>query len=308
MKRILKIAIDTILYVVIAILLCYIVLKATNKIGIYKVLTGSMEDGIHTGDYIIVKHTKDLEVGDIVTYKRSNYYITHRIIELDKERGKLITKGDANNIEDDPAVDMSEVVGKCMYKSALIKFIITYKFVLIFLFLILFSASTILGILTKKEKEKSNLLENDNDENNIEKNEENKIEETNEKLESEIIEEAVIEEASEIDENKEDIAEETVEEVVEEATEENKDDINEETTEEVEDNPEEVEETVEKNKEESNLDNEDEDLKKIKEEIDDIYNVDESNGETDNIYNVDDETMGDDISEEKDDNNSSNLS
>ena len=90
MKKVIKIIIDTILYIVIAILLGYIVLKATNKIGIYKVLTGSMEDGIHPGDYIIVKHTKDLKLGDIVTYRRNNYYITHRIIAFDEENDLLL--------------------------------------------------------------------------------------------------------------------------------------------------------------------------------------------------------------------------
>ncbi len=176
MKRILKIAIDTLLYVVIAILLCYIVLRAANKIGIYKVMTGSMEDGIHAGDYIIVNHTKDLKLGDVITYTRHNYYITHRIVDITPNG--LITKGDANNTEDDP-VQLNEVVGKVLYKSALIKFIITYKFILIGAFILLFFASTALGILNKNE-DNDEEIENDEVDNNEEI--ENNVDEINKTL------------------------------------------------------------------------------------------------------------------------------
>ena len=161
MKRIIKIAIDTILYAVIAILLFYVVLRAANQIGIYRVMTGSMEDGIHAGDYIIVKYTKDLKVGDVITYTRSNYYITHRIVEMTPQG--LITKGDANNTSDDP-VQMDEVVGKVIYKSALIKFIVTYKFILIGVFVLLFIASSILGEINKRIKKEENDEEIDNNE------------------------------------------------------------------------------------------------------------------------------------------------
>lgn len=177
MKRIIKIAIDTLLYAVIVILLFYVILRAANQIGIYKVMTGSMEDGIHAGDYIIVKYTKDLKVGDVITYTRSNYYITHRIVEMTPQG--LITKGDANNTSDDP-VQMDEVIGRVIYKSALIKFIITYKFILIGVFVILFIVSTILGELNKRLLKENDDLEDNNEIDNNEENDDTELENSEE--------------------------------------------------------------------------------------------------------------------------------
>jgi len=314
MKRIIKIAIDTVIYIVIAVLLCYVVLKAANKIGIYKVLTGSMEDGIHPGDYIIVVHTKDLKLDDIVTYKRGNYYITHRIIEMDKEKGKLITKGDANNIEDDPAVDMSEVVGKCIYKSVLIKFIVTYKFILIVLFIMLFGLSAILGKLTKQEKEEKE-KENEELENNIEKiedinNDENDI---NNELKEDINTE--VEEIENINIEENNIDNEKIEDInIEESNIDNEkiEDINieDEETETIniddelkEDINTEVEKIDDINIEENNID----DLSEIKKEIDDIYNIDNSSNKIEETSIIN-ETIGDDIDEKEDNNNTSTSS
>lgn len=77
-----------------------------------EVVTGSMSGTIEIGDGVIVKITKDVEENDIIVYEKDNELITHRLIN--KEEQVLVTKGDANNIEDDPiAEDM--VVGKVIY-------------------------------------------------------------------------------------------------------------------------------------------------------------------------------------------------
>ena len=82
---------------------------------LFEVQTGSMHGTIEAGDWIIIKGTKDVKVGDIVTYRSSNDYITHRIIE--SYRGTYITKGDANNSADEP-IDQSQIVGKVVKKLA----------------------------------------------------------------------------------------------------------------------------------------------------------------------------------------------
>ena len=81
--------------------------------SLFEVQTGSMHGTIEAGDWIIIKSTKDVKVGDIVTYRSSNDYITHRIIESYK--GTYVTKGDANNSSDDP-IDQSQIVGKVVKK------------------------------------------------------------------------------------------------------------------------------------------------------------------------------------------------
>lgn len=77
--------------------------------SLFEVQTGSMHGTIEAGDWIIVKTTRDVGIGDVVTYKHGSEFITHRIIESYK--GTFITKGDANNAKDEP-IDQSQIVGK----------------------------------------------------------------------------------------------------------------------------------------------------------------------------------------------------
>lgn len=76
----------------------------------FVVATGSMSNTIEVNDLIFVKIKKDVKEGDIITYKnRDNEIITHRIIQMNGN--KLITKGDANNTQDDP-IGKESVIGK----------------------------------------------------------------------------------------------------------------------------------------------------------------------------------------------------
>lgn len=145
MSKIFKIIINTIVYLIIGILLVYVGLKVTNKIGIYKVMTGSMESGIHAGDYIVIMSEKEYKIGDVVTYVRDGYYITHRIIKINN--GKVITKGDANNVEDEE-FSMNDIIGKFIYKSNLLNFVIDYKYIIAAIFIILY---LIANYIDKKE-------------------------------------------------------------------------------------------------------------------------------------------------------------
>ena len=64
------------------------------------VASGSMSGTVDVNDMVIVKITDDFQVGDIVTYQADGYFVTHRIISINKDQ--IITKGDSNNTEDDP--------------------------------------------------------------------------------------------------------------------------------------------------------------------------------------------------------------
>jgi len=85
--------------------------KYSNFFGysLFEVQTGSMHGTIEAGDWIIIKSNRDIQIGDIVTYKHGNDFITHRVIESYK--GTYVTKGDANNTKDDP-IDQSQIIGK----------------------------------------------------------------------------------------------------------------------------------------------------------------------------------------------------
>ena len=110
-----------VILIIIAIVLIYNIIQVSilNKsymnifgYSFFQVKTGSMSGTIETGDIIIVKLTKDVSKDDIITYEKDQTLITHRIIENQGE--KIITKGDANNIEDEP-ITRNQVIGKVVY-------------------------------------------------------------------------------------------------------------------------------------------------------------------------------------------------
>ena len=101
-----------------------------------------METQIHKGDYIIVKNTNNYKKGDIVTYKENDYYITHRIVEINGN--KVITKGDANNTNDEE-IDKNDIVGKYIFKHKIINILINYKYIFIGVILVLFIITNIIN-------------------------------------------------------------------------------------------------------------------------------------------------------------------
>ena len=106
--------------------------------SLFEVQTGSMHGTIESGDWIIVKTTRDVNIGDIVTYKHGNDFITHRIIESYK--GTYITKGDANNTKDDP-IDQSQIVGrvvKTLHGFGILRKTIFNPFVILLLIITLY--------------------------------------------------------------------------------------------------------------------------------------------------------------------------
>lgn len=99
------------------------IIKLYNT-AILVVLTGSMEPTIKSGEMIIIKEQTDYNVDDIVTYKEDrNFFVTHRIIN--KYENKYETKGDNNNLIDEP-IDKDQIEGKVIYHSKVCGFFILY--------------------------------------------------------------------------------------------------------------------------------------------------------------------------------------
>ncbi len=128
MIRVLKKIFDIIFVLIIITLCVYFILRCTNQAMIYHVKTGSMEDNIHAGDYILIIRKDEYKVGDIITFTKNDGFITHRIIK--KEEDSIITKGDANNVEDG-IIDKKTIVGKVIIAGGIINIIIMYKYALI---------------------------------------------------------------------------------------------------------------------------------------------------------------------------------
>ena len=127
MSKIFKIAFDIIFIFFIIILCLYFILRILGIVKIYEVKTGSMEDEIHVGDYILIIKKNNYKVGDIVTYTKEDYYVTHRIVE--KNGNKVITKGDANNVADEE-ISVSNIVGKVIYHGGILNFFIDFKYII----------------------------------------------------------------------------------------------------------------------------------------------------------------------------------
>ncbi|MEC2325744.1 signal peptidase I SipW [Lederbergia lenta] len=80
------------------------------------VLSGSMEPNMKTGSIILVesvKGTANFKQGDVITFKtKENILITHRIMKVENNGQRYITKGDNNNEPDVEPVLAQNIVGK----------------------------------------------------------------------------------------------------------------------------------------------------------------------------------------------------
>lgn len=114
---------------------------------VFNVASGSMEEGLHKGDYIIVEKTSDFDVGDVVTFHKDSYFITHRIIKID---GDIVTtKGDANSIQDDE-ISRNDIIGKFVCKSTIIGFLIKYKVIIIGIIIISYIIGFLIDLFKKE--------------------------------------------------------------------------------------------------------------------------------------------------------------
>lgn len=104
---------------------------AVNCFGrsVLKVVTGSMEPSLHTGDYIYVKKTDaaDLREGDIISFYSEEAdvrgkIVTHRIEKCNSD-GTFTTKGDANPVPDSKHVRADQLVGKYTTKARFFKWL-----------------------------------------------------------------------------------------------------------------------------------------------------------------------------------------
>ena len=197
MTKILKFIANLLLIAVIVALSAYFLLRVTNKVEIYNVKTGSMEAKIHVGDYILIYKKSDYYVGDVVTYTSNNGFITHRIIKKDGD--KVVTKGDANNTEDE-TISAKIIVGKVIMSGGILNIVIKYKYVLSGIVLSLYLFSCYFESGRKEDKENNNDEINDDigDESLLIKiNNDDETEVENEKNDSEKNSEKAIEESKE---------------------------------------------------------------------------------------------------------------
>ena len=90
--------------------------KTPSFLGIktYVIISGSMKPNIDIGDIVIVKEEKNLHIGDVISYRKGQSVITHRIVNITEENEgkKYRTKGDNNNTEDSEIILNENIEGK----------------------------------------------------------------------------------------------------------------------------------------------------------------------------------------------------
>ena len=92
--------------------------------GMYAVLSGSMEPDYHVGSLIVVKPASaaELSEGDVITFTSGERtVVTHRITEVTEDGETpgvryFRTKGDANDTEDAGLVHENNVIGRPVIK------------------------------------------------------------------------------------------------------------------------------------------------------------------------------------------------
>lgn len=96
--------------------------KTPSFLGIktYVIISGSMMPELEIGDIVVVKEVqeKELQKGDIISFRQGHNVVTHRISEIIVTDNKVQykTKGDNNNIEDIEAISKDEIEGKVINK------------------------------------------------------------------------------------------------------------------------------------------------------------------------------------------------
>ena len=117
-KKIIKFVILIILIVLFIVNLMLSIEENTHIFGIYmfNIVSESMEPTFYKDDLAVVKSCdiEELKTGDIITFKQEDRIISHRIVDITKEKEEknFITKGDNNEVEDVEPVDIQNIYGK----------------------------------------------------------------------------------------------------------------------------------------------------------------------------------------------------
>lgn len=130
----------------------------------FVVATGSMSGTIEVNDVVIVKITDNYNVGDVITYIKDGSFITHRVVSVNDNQ--IITKGDVNNIEDDPILkeNVIGIVSTVFSLSILFKFLGVSIIIFVFLTLINFEKIFKKYIVKKEIKNDYEIISLENDE------------------------------------------------------------------------------------------------------------------------------------------------
>ena len=109
------------LYFVVIFMILLNIFSINNKsffgFRVYRVISGSMQPTLQIGDIIIIRKEKEYHINDIITYDTGLTTVTHRIKSIDNN--DVVTKGDANDVNDD-VFNVDKIVGKYLFRISMI--------------------------------------------------------------------------------------------------------------------------------------------------------------------------------------------
>lgn len=124
MRKVLNIAGTVILILMIAAVLP-LTLPKLFGLQLFQILSGSMEPTLPVHSVIYVKDCDPaaLQSGDIITFRfdsGSDLVETHRVVSVDTVSNSIVTKGDANETNDQTQVRFDSVVGTVIFHLPLL--------------------------------------------------------------------------------------------------------------------------------------------------------------------------------------------
>lgn len=147
-KKIFKRVILIILIILFVVNLILSFEENTHILGFYmfNIVSESMEPTFFKDDLVVVKkiEVSNLQKGDIITFRQEDRIISHRIVKIIIEKGKMkfITKGDNNEVQDKDSIEINNIYGKVVFSIPKIGKLIHYiqnsrGFINIFIFVII---------------------------------------------------------------------------------------------------------------------------------------------------------------------------
>ena len=127
------------------------VLPMPFGVGVAVVMSGSMEPALSVDDVIVVTEADEYNVGDFVVYQDGYSLVVHELISK-QDDGMVITKGMANNVEDDP-ISADSIRGRVWFSIPAVGMLVTALKSPIATVIILGAAVYLVVLSYKKERQ-----------------------------------------------------------------------------------------------------------------------------------------------------------
>ncbi len=113
MKNVLKVLLIIVVLIILLVNVLSILEVSFFGFRVFRIASGSMEPTLPINTLILIRKQDRYYKNDIVTYRDSSGYTTHRVVDITDEA--ITTKGDANAVADTPIAKES-IIGKLVFK------------------------------------------------------------------------------------------------------------------------------------------------------------------------------------------------